>query len=328
MIGSTNTKSAFINYDKNNEKFFKNFSDNIGLDFHIKKVEVNNDLRCQLQIWNVNESESFHFLYPSYFRGTAVFLLFFDITDRRSFLDLPLWIDIIHSYSEEVPIFLIGTNSESPSTISEEHITSLINAHELIGPYFISVEKGFNIDIVFSHIAEVLTSTPILSKKEKAYLQNDLSRFPQNFQVSAPSTPPLSELNEAPNVGFEEYENCDNDIQEPPNDLLRLRDIMRGDLEIQCYKEIELNSAERSELQEFLEFFKYCPICNSLNHKSYLKRFYLSKDEIKMKIKQSLLALKDESEHFKKRYYNHISLGIPCCECFQKYFNDFKIEHN
>jgi GTPase SAR1 family protein len=318
LIGSNGSgKSAFINYDKDNPKLFNNFRENIGLDFYIKRLKIEDDLFCHLQIWDINAAEHFYFIIPSYFRGTAIFILFFDLTDPHSFMNLPIWIDILHAFSEEIPIMLIGTKSNLTPTVAYEDIINFAHAHELIGPYFISIQQRFNIDTFFKHIAEILTGVDILSNTEKNYLRRNFNNIEQFSQIE---TSNQRYLNPDEN-DFINNSNLNDLTQsnESRNNLLRLRDIMRGEMEFQASKKIKLSLEERKELTEFLNYFKFCPICNSKNHLSYLKRFYFSKDKNKMKIKQQLLELMKESVDFKKRYYNHITLGIPCCECFQKY---------
>ncbi len=318
LIGSNGSgKSAFINYDKNNQKLFNNLRENIGLDFFFKRVKVDDDLHCQLQIWDVNVAENFYFLIPSYFRGTALFLLFFDLTDPHSFINLPIWIDIIHAFSEEVPIVLIGTKSDLNPTVLHEDIMSFAHTYDLIGPYFISIESGFNIDVIFNHVAEILTGVNILSKREKNYLRRNLGKIEEYSQIET-SDQRYFNPNENVSISTSNLDDLTH-TNELRDNLLRLRDIMRGEVEFQASKKIKLSLGKRKKLAEFLNFFKFCPICNSRNHSSYLKRFYFSKDKKKIKIKQQLLELMRKSVDFKKRYYNHITLGIPCCKCFQKY---------
>jgi len=318
LIGSNGSgKSAFINYDENNQKVFNSFRENIGVDFYVKRVKIDDDLHCQLQIWDINAAENFYFLIPSYFRGTSVFLLFFDLTDLQSIINLPVWIEIIHAFSEEIPIMLIGTKSHLNPALPYEDIINFAHMNDLIGTYFISIEKGFNIDLFFNHIAEILTGANILSEREKNYLRRNLSKIKESSQIET-SDQRYFNPNENDPISTSNLVNLTH-TNERRNNLLRLRDIVRGEVEFQASKKIELSFEERKELTEFLNFFKFCPICNSKNHSSYLKRFYFSKDKNKMKIKQQLLELMRKSVDFKKRYYNHINLGIPCCKCFQKY---------
>jgi len=74
------------------------------------------------------------------------------------------------------------------------------------------------------------------------------------------------------------------------------------------------------DFEGFMKSFSVCPICRSKNHYNYLKRFYFAKKHEKLKIKESLLKLMDQSKDFEINYHNKIKLGIPCCKCFKNYF--------
>ncbi|MFO8020005.1 MAG: hypothetical protein R6U96_15375 [Promethearchaeia archaeon] len=71
-------------------------------------------------------------------------------------------------------------------------------------------------------------------------------------------------------------------------------------------------------LKNFLNQFTRCPICNAKNHENYLKRFYFSlQPEIRTIKEQFLNALSSEKSSNSEL---QIGFGIPCCECFSKYF--------
>ncbi len=78
---------------------------------------------------------------------------------------------------------------------------------------------------------------------------------------------------------------------------------------------------EDSEFKKFLQYFSICPICKKKNHYDALKKFYYSRDPSLMKLKEILLDLIEESENFNDFYYNEINIGIPCCKCFELYFD-------
>ncbi len=80
------------------------------------------------------------------------------------------------------------------------------------------------------------------------------------------------------------------------------------------------NQMEDEHLENFLSFFSICPICKKENHFDYLKSFFLSKNSDLIKLRERLLKLVEESKCFNKRYYNNITLGIPCCQCYKNIF--------
>lgn len=49
----------------------------------------------------------------SYFRGSALAIIIFDLTDRKSFQDLEKWIDMIRgSVIHDILIFIAGNKSD------------------------------------------------------------------------------------------------------------------------------------------------------------------------------------------------------------------------
>ena len=105
-------------------------------------------------------------------------------------------------------------------------------------------------------------------------------------------------------------------------ELDRLRNIMRGtDIE-EDEKYKNLSEEEKSVFEQFLAYFSECPICKSENHKRYLLKFYFDTDPNKERLKDSLLYLMYEVDDLEEFFYNKITLGIPCCDCFKKFFKN------
>lgn len=73
----------------------------------------------------------------------------------------------------------------------------------------------------------------------------------------------------------------------------------------------------------FLNTFDKCPICKKENHFDSLKNFYFNKNDPETIIlRENLLKLKESLEHTAKIPLNKISIGIPCCSCYKKVFNE------
>jgi len=141
-------------------------------------------------------------------------------------------------------------------------------------------------------------------------------------------------LNESPNIDqnqFVENNNQDNTVcsnlgslrEAMLIELERLREIMSGDFLEDDENYINLSDYEKEIFHEFLEYFSACPICNRRNHKNYLKTFYFDENIYKRILKERLLKLMDEAKEFDESYFNKILLGIPCCDCFKRYFCEF-----
>ncbi len=86
--------------------------------------------------------------------------------------------------------------------------------------------------------------------------------------------------------------------------------------------EDNLKAERRSQFQEFIRYFSFCPICGKENHKSYLSKFYFNQNTYPRSFKENLLLLMEKSKRFDKIYENEIKVGIPCCSCFEKFFSN------
>lgn len=75
-----------------------------------------------------------------------------------------------------------------------------------------------------------------------------------------------------------------------------------------------------AKFKNFIDFFSLCPICHRKNHFNYLKKFFYSRNEESIRLKDALLSLIEESNDFDELYHNNIEIGIPCCKCFEQLF--------
>jgi len=78
-----------------------------------------------------------------------------------------------------------------------------------------------------------------------------------------------------------------------------------------------MNEQEKELFKKFIRYYSYCPICNQKNHIINLKKLYFNEDKVLIESLASLM----ENKNRKIRKYK-IQFGIPCCNCFKKYFND------
>ncbi|MHA1525780.1 MAG: hypothetical protein ACTSQD_02010, partial [Promethearchaeota archaeon] len=86
-------------------------------------------------------------------------------------------------------------------------------------------------------------------------------------------------------------------------------------------REFSILASEFDEdFEEFIRFFSDCPLCGRALHTSYLKRFFYSRNQKTISLKNRLLELIEESKDYEELYYNEIKLGITCCKCFKAVF--------
>jgi small GTP-binding protein len=81
------------------DSFSPTFITTIGIDFKIKRVEIDDHL-VKLQIWDTAGQERFRTITVSYFKGAHGIVLVYDITDRDTFDSIRHWVEQIHEYAD------------------------------------------------------------------------------------------------------------------------------------------------------------------------------------------------------------------------------------
>jgi Ras-related protein Rab-2A len=64
----------------------------VGIEFVIRTIEINGQ-RIRLQIWDTAGQEEFVSLARSYYRASAGVLLVYDITKKKTFVEVKKWLD-------------------------------------------------------------------------------------------------------------------------------------------------------------------------------------------------------------------------------------------
>jgi Ras-related protein Rab-8A len=95
------------------DKFIPTFITTIGIDFKIKTIIVD-EKRIKLQIWDTAGQERFRTITNAYYRGAMGIILFYDITDIKSFNNVSNWLKCIQQHANDtVDIILVGNKSDS-----------------------------------------------------------------------------------------------------------------------------------------------------------------------------------------------------------------------
>lgn len=119
------------------------------------------------------------------------------------------------------------------------------------------------------------------------------------------------------NINTRLISNLDLLRDEMIEELNRLKEIITYNIDFSQVKKIR-KPFEKDPFYDFVINFLRCPVCGGFNHYYDLKNIYYN-DKYE-KLREELLKLyKIKNKDFKKL---KISFGIPCCSCYQKYFED------
>ncbi|KAL9880186.1 ras-related protein Rab-27A [Glossina fuscipes] len=163
-LGDTGVGKTSFLYQYTDGKFHSQFISTVGIDFREKRVNYTSrgrNYRIHLQLWDTAGQERFRSLTTAFYRDAMGFLLMFDLTNEKSFLEITNWLEQLrmHAYSDNPDIVLCGNKCDLEATrvISIEQGQALANRYQL--PYIeASACTGLNvkqaIELLLSQVME------------------------------------------------------------------------------------------------------------------------------------------------------------------------------
>lgn len=131
------------------------FQATIGVDFESKIVNVN-DQRVKLQLWDTAGQDRYRSITKSYYRGTTVAFVVFDVTDKRSFRKLPVWLKEIQDMADkDTHIMILGNKVDGEREVNYDDIEPyLISGHFRYRE--ISAKTGKGVKESFMEMAQIV----------------------------------------------------------------------------------------------------------------------------------------------------------------------------
>jgi small GTP-binding protein len=130
----------------------------VGVDFHVKKLEVGGR-NVSLQIWDFAGESQFKFLLPSYIRGSSGGVFMYDITRESSLNNIAEWLTITNSSirreSDRFPLLLVGGKAdlEHNRDVSKDAAAETLKKYELLNWFECSSKTGENVERIFIDIS-------------------------------------------------------------------------------------------------------------------------------------------------------------------------------
>ena len=180
-VGKTN---FILKYTE--DKFEESHISTIGLDFKIKKVEINNK-HYQLLLFDTAGQERYKSIALNVIKDAHGILLMYDITDKATFDSIPDWIQNIKDLKgDDFPLILLGNkiDLEEERNISKEEGQKFADK---IGIQFFETRNKNGINIQEAGLALI---KKIIEKKEKEKF--DLNSY-NSLQLSKKTKVKLSD---------------------------------------------------------------------------------------------------------------------------------------
>lgn len=127
----------------------------VGSEFAYRELDMAGQ-RLGLSIWDFGGEERFRELMPILCLGAHGALVVFDLSRYSTFVQLRLWMEIIHGATNNIPVILVGAKCDLPGGPPDEEIKRFC-IEQRINAYFpVSAREGVNIDELFMYIAQLM----------------------------------------------------------------------------------------------------------------------------------------------------------------------------
>ena len=196
LLGETGggKKSIITRYIANS--FSQVVMTSTGSSFFSKKIEINENKRVKLQIWDTAGQEKYRSLAKIFYQSASVAILVYDVTLKRTFENLKeYWVGEIKANAPDDIILAIAANKSDDYINQEVNIQEAKDLAKSLNAIFVctSAKLGNGIDDLFKMVAEkfidpekniaesYMNKNEILEQQNKIKLE-EVRRKQQNYE--------------------------------------------------------------------------------------------------------------------------------------------------
>jgi small GTP-binding protein len=166
LLGDSSVGKTCFLLRYSDDTFTENHISTIGLDYRFKLVNLENDKKVKLQIWDTAGQDRFRAITKNYYKGAHGIILIYDVTNITTFNNIKSWVSQIReNTTEKIKIALVGNKIDEDDLrkISFDEGQKLAAEYDL--KFFeSSAKKNLRVSEVFNYITEEINNQNI--KKE------------------------------------------------------------------------------------------------------------------------------------------------------------------
>lgn len=219
LIGNPFSGKSSLRRSYLGEKYTSNYIETIGSDFSFKSIRHESGKVVNVSIWDLAGQVEYKSTHPLYYRGALGAIVVYSVVDRKSFDDIPHWIDDFYkgTKANDYPLLIIGNKIDLTDQVivSEEEEFKLVEElrkkypESSISSIRTSAKDGSNVETAFkSFTTRILEWIENKSKQGQNTIgiQKDMDiNFPSAIlmsmnQMTGPvviaNSPSLSNINE------------------------------------------------------------------------------------------------------------------------------------
>ena len=151
IIGNSIVGKTSILTKYTTKTYNENYLATVGLDFFTKDESIDGKT-IRIKIWDTAGQERYKAITKCFFQRAQGIIIVFDVTNKRSFDDLKMWIDSINSQSkltedlENMPIIIIGNKIDLPKRVIDKETALNFAKEQNLDYYETSAKTGEGID--------------------------------------------------------------------------------------------------------------------------------------------------------------------------------------
>ena len=151
IIGNSIVGKTSILTKYTSKAYTESYVATVGLDFFTKDESIDGKT-IRIKIWDTAGQERYKAITKCFFQRAQGIIIVFDVTNKRSFDDLKMWIDSIKSQSkltedlENMPIILIGNKIDLPKRVIDKETALNFAKEQNLEYYETSAKTGEGID--------------------------------------------------------------------------------------------------------------------------------------------------------------------------------------
>jgi len=162
MLGDEAVGKTSLIIQHTEHKFNESYKMTIGTDISAKLLEVEEQkgtkTNVYLIIWDIGGQEKYRILRESYLRGASGAMLIFDLTNKRSFMNILEWVEEVKKFcGPEIPMILLGNKEDLKAECVVQTAEGEKLAKELnIEYYETSAKSSANVDKAFNSMVKLI----------------------------------------------------------------------------------------------------------------------------------------------------------------------------
>ncbi len=116
--------------------------------------------RIELIFWDIAGQDNFHFLRPSFYRGSKAAIIVYSLEEndlgKRSFNHITTWHKDVKQFCGEIPVVLFANKVDliNEQSLDKTKIQNLVKEHNFLGYYITSAKTGQGLDDAFDALSK------------------------------------------------------------------------------------------------------------------------------------------------------------------------------